>query len=44
MSAQRTRARQLRAPFNATLIMISSMQYAFNSCLFNYKSDYSKLA
>ena len=39
-SAQRTRARQLCARFNATLIMISSTQYAFKSCSFNYKSDY----
>ena len=40
--AQRTRARQLRAPFTATLILILiSMQYMFNSCSFNYKLDYN---
>ena len=40
--AQRTRARQLRRSFNATRIMISSTQYVFNSCSFNYKLDYNK--
>ena len=37
---ERTRARQLRAPFTATLKLILSTQYMFNSCSFNYKSDY----
>ena len=37
----RTRARQLRARFTATFIITLSMQYIFNSCSFNYKSDYS---
>ena len=41
MRAQRTLARHIHARFNATLIMISSMQYAFSSCSFNYKSDYN---
>ena len=33
----------LSARLTATLKMILSMQYAFNSCSFNYKSDYSDI-
>ena len=39
--AQRTHTIQLRAWFIATLIMILSTQYMFNSCSFNYKLDYN---
>ena len=39
MLVQRTRAKQLRAPLT-TLGHPKSMQSNFNSCSFNYKSDY----
>ena len=34
---------QLRAPFTATLLLNLIMWCVFNSCSFNYKSDYSGL-
>ena len=41
--AERIRARQLRARFTATFLLNLITQCAFNSCSFNYKSDYSML-
>ena len=41
--AERTRARQLRALFTTRLLILDT-QYVFNSCSFNYKSDYSFLS
>ena len=38
---ERIRARQLRARFTATLLSNLITQFVFNSCSFNYKSDYS---
>ena len=40
--SERTRVRQLHAPFTATRLSILTTQYVFNSFSFNYKSDYSK--
>ena len=40
MRVQRTRTKQLRAPLTTTLGHPKIMQRNFNSCSFNYKSDY----
>ena len=41
MRVQRTRTKQLRTPLTTTLGHPKSMQCNFNSCSFNYKSNYS---
>ena len=41
MRVQRTRTKQLRALLTTTLGHPKSMQCNFNSCSFNYKSDYN---
>ena len=41
MRVQRTRTKQVRAPLTTTLGHPKSTQCNFNSCSFNYKSDYS---
>ena len=41
MRVQRTPPKQLRAPLTTMLGHPKSMQCNFNSCSFNYKSDYS---
>ena len=41
MSVQRTRTKQWHAPLTTTLGHPKSMQCNFNSCSFNYKSDYT---
>ena len=41
MRVQGTRTKQLRAPLTTTLGHPKSTQCNFNSCSFNYKSDYS---
>ena len=38
---QRTRTQKIRAPLTTTLGHPKSMQCNFNSCSFNYKSDYN---
>ena len=40
MRVQRTHTKQLRAPLTTTLGHPKSTQCNFNSCSFNYKSDY----
>ena len=40
---QHTHTKQLRAPLTTTLRHPKSMQCNFNSCSFNYKSDYNIL-
>ena len=42
MHVQRTHTKQLRTPWTTTLRHPKSMQCNFNSCSFNYKSDYSQ--
>ena len=42
MRVQRTRPKQLHDPLTAVLGHPKSMQCNFNSCSFNYKSDYIK--
>ena len=41
MRVQRARTKQLRAPLTTMLGHPKCMQCNFNSCSFNYKSDYS---